>query len=70
MTGLLEKAVRIDSATENHAGVRAVADLFAGELKELGFTPRWIPLPPATQSAGHLFAERLPARETGRAVRA
>jgi glutamate carboxypeptidase len=62
MVTLLEKAVRIDSASENLAGVRAVADLFAAELQSLGFTPRWVPLPPETQRAGHLFAERTGTR--------
>jgi glutamate carboxypeptidase len=58
MIALLERAVKIDSATENHAGVRAVSDLFASELKPLGFDARWIPLPPETQRAGHFLAER------------
>jgi glutamate carboxypeptidase len=57
MTLLLERTIKIDSATENHAGVRAVADVFAAELKEAGLTPRWIALPPETKRAGHLFAE-------------
>src|ERR1041384_5904164 len=58
MTLLLERAVKIDSATEQHAGVKAVGDLFAEELKEIGFTPRWIPLEQEVKRAGHLFAER------------
>jgi glutamate carboxypeptidase len=58
MVALLEKAVKLDSASENVAGVRAVGDLFAAELKNVGLTPRWIPLPPETKRAGHLFAER------------
>lgn len=62
MVALLEKAVRIDSATENHAGVRALADLFANELKQAGLTPRWVPLPPETRRAGHLMAERTGAK--------
>ncbi len=57
MTLLLERAVKIDSATENHDGVKAVADVFAAELQEAGLTPRWIPLE-ETKRAGHLFAER------------
>lgn len=58
MEQLLERAVKIDSASENVAGVRAVGDLFAGELKEIGFTPRWVSLPAESKRAGHLFAER------------
>src|SRR5689334_6297295 len=57
MTALLEKAVNIDSATENLAGVRAVADLFGAELQQAGLAPRWVPLPAETKRAGHLFAE-------------
>lgn len=58
MVALLERAVKIDSPTENHAGVRAVSDLFAGELNAMGVSARWLPLPPETKRAGHLFAER------------
>jgi glutamate carboxypeptidase len=62
MTQLLERTMRIDSATENQAGVRAVADVFAAELKEAGLASRWIPLVAETQRAGHLFAERTGTR--------
>ena len=55
---LLERAVKIDSASENIAGVRAAGELFAAELKSIGLTPRWIPLPEESKRAGHLFAER------------
>lgn len=58
MIGLLERAVKIDSPSENLAGVRAMSDLFSAELKEIGLTPRWIPLPAESKRAGHLFAER------------
>jgi glutamate carboxypeptidase len=58
MNSLLERAVKIDSASENLTGVRAVGDLFAAELNEIGLTPRWIPLPAESKRAGHLFAER------------
>jgi glutamate carboxypeptidase len=57
MVALLEKSVNIDSATENHPGVHAVADLFGAELQDAGLTSRWVPLPPETQRAGHLFAQ-------------
>ncbi|WP_414661378.1 M20/M25/M40 family metallo-hydrolase [Horticoccus sp. 23ND18S-11] len=58
MVTLLERAVLIDSPSENIAGVKAVADLFAGELKTIGLEPRWVPLPAESKRAGHLFAER------------
>jgi glutamate carboxypeptidase len=54
----LERTVNIDSATENLAGVRRVGDLFRAELEALGFTSRWIDLPPQLKRAGHLLAER------------
>lgn len=59
---LLERAVRIASATENHAGVRAVADLFGESLSQLGFEREWIALPPGTNRAGHLVARRRGSR--------
>lgn len=55
---LLENASRIPSATLNHEGIRKVGELFAGELEELGFTTRWIDVPPVLNRAGHLIAER------------
>jgi glutamate carboxypeptidase len=58
MVSLLERAVKIDSPSENLAGVRAVADLFAAELQPIGFTPRWVQLPAESKRAGHFFAER------------
>lgn len=58
MVELLERAVKIDSASENVAGVRAVGDLFSAELQSVGLTPRWIALPADSKRAGHLFAER------------
>lgn len=53
----LEAVVRIDSTTENLAGVRQVGELFGRELAALGFDSRFVPLPPETQRAGHLVAE-------------
>jgi glutamate carboxypeptidase len=54
---LLEEAVAVPSATENHAGVRQVGDVFARELAGLGFKTRWETLPPEVNRAGHLVAE-------------
>jgi len=55
---LLERAVNINSGTMNHDGVRAVGRLFREQFDQLGFTTRWIDMPPAVQRAGHLLASR------------
>lgn len=62
MTALLEQAVKIDSPSENIAGVRAMGARFATELEALGLTARWVDLPAASGRAGHLFAERKGSR--------
>ncbi len=54
---LLERIVDIESPTENVAGVRAVGDVLAGELRGLGFRTRWVELPAEMKRAGHLVAE-------------
>ena len=54
--GLLSETVDIDSATENHAGVRNVGDVFARELRAIGFETRWVELPAEAGRAGHLVA--------------
>jgi glutamate carboxypeptidase len=54
---LLQQVVDIESPTENTAGVRAVGDAFAGELREIGFTTRWVEMPAEMKRAGHLVAE-------------
>ena len=54
---LLERAVNINSGTQNFAGVREVGKLFAAELGALGFTTRWVDGAPFKR-AGHLVAER------------
>lgn len=41
-TGMLEKAVNINSGTMNFGGVREVGDLFGEELKAIGFTVDWV----------------------------
>jgi glutamate carboxypeptidase len=53
---LLERAVNIQSPTENVAGVRAVGDLFAAELRRIGMQTRWIDMPDGMHRAGHLVA--------------
>lgn len=54
---LLERAVNIESPTEDVAGVRAVGELFAAELRAIGFRTHWVELPPEMKRAGHLVAE-------------
>jgi glutamate carboxypeptidase len=55
---LLEQSVNINSGTMNHAGVREVGKLFRNEFDQLGFSTRWIDMPPEVQRAGHLLATR------------
>ena len=54
---LLEKAVNIDSPTEDFAGVKNVGMLFAKELESIGMTVKWVPMPAGAKRAGHLVAE-------------
>ncbi len=65
---LLERSVNINSGTMNHAGVRAVGQLFGDELARLGFRTGWATMPPDVNRAGHLVAERQPRRRRGRAA--
>src|SRR5262245_40679080 len=53
---LLEKAVNINSGTQNFKGVREVGKLFAAEFDALGFKTRWIDGAPFKR-AGHLVAQ-------------
>lgn len=54
---LLERSVNINSGSMNFEGVRAVGDLFATELRALGFETEWVD-GAAFERAGHLVAER------------
>lgn len=54
---LLARVVDIESPTEDVAGVRAVGDAFAGELRAIGMRTRWVELPAEMKRAGHLVAE-------------
>ncbi len=54
---LLARAVNVSSGTFNVAGVRATGALYRRELDLLGFTTRWVDLPPAMKRAGHLIGE-------------
>src|SRR5436190_8634051 len=53
---LLEKAVNINSGTQNFAGVRRVGDLFRKEFDALGFKTSWVD-GAAFKRAGHLVAD-------------
>jgi glutamate carboxypeptidase len=55
---LLKESVNINSGTFNINGVKKVGDLYAAELKALGFTVEWIALPDTLKRAGHLVAYR------------
>jgi glutamate carboxypeptidase len=58
---LLGRTVDVASATENQAGVRRVAALYAAELEALGFETRFVDQA-AVGRAGHLVAERRGSR--------
>lgn len=52
---LLETLVNINSGTLNKAGVEEVAKILQGELKDLGFEVRWVPMAQVDR-AGHIVA--------------
>lgn len=54
---LLERAVNINSGTQNHDGIRKVGALYRAELDALGFTTTWVNQD-EVKRAGHLVAER------------
>jgi glutamate carboxypeptidase len=53
----LQEAVMVDSATENLAGVRKMAEVFGRQLTALGFESHFAELPASTGRSGHLVAE-------------
>lgn len=55
---LLKESVNINSGTYNIIGVKKVGDLYAKELKALGFTIEWVAMPDSVKRAGHLVAYR------------
>jgi glutamate carboxypeptidase len=61
-TTFLARVVDINSGTLNQAGVKAVGDVFAKELQQLGFETRWVSVPADMKRAGHLFAEHSPKK--------
>ncbi len=52
----LQRLVDIPSATLDQAGVRRVGAEFLASLDSLGFTTRWVTMPPEMRRAGHLVA--------------
>ncbi len=55
---LLARQTEIGSGTQDHEGIRRVAELLAPELEALGFHTEWIPQDHVGR-AGHLVAERI-----------
>jgi glutamate carboxypeptidase len=53
----LAKAVNVNSGSLNLEGVREVGALFRAAFDSLGFTTRWVAMPPEMHRAGHLIAE-------------
>ncbi|MGE5198961.1 MAG: M20/M25/M40 family metallo-hydrolase, partial [Rhodospirillaceae bacterium] len=53
---LLARSIDIPSPTEDHAGVKRVGELYASELKAMGFETRWVDQSQVGR-AGHLVAE-------------
>jgi glutamate carboxypeptidase len=58
MMEILKKSVNINSGTFNVNGVKQVGEMYASELKKLGFTIEWVALPDSLKRAGHLVAFR------------
>jgi glutamate carboxypeptidase len=57
---LLERAVNINSGTQNLEGIRKVGALYRAELDTLGFKTTWVNQD-EVKRAGHLVAERNPS---------
>ena len=53
---LLERVVNVNSGTSNHAGVRAVGDIFLRRLRAIGFDADWVDVKPEVDRAGHVLA--------------
>jgi len=67
-TAALEKVVNIDSGTFNTEGVREVGRFFEKELQTLGFKTRWVPMPETMHRAGHVVADRVSPKPSGKRV--
>jgi glutamate carboxypeptidase len=55
---LLKESVNINSGTYNIEGIKKVGEIYAKELRPLGFTTEWISMPDSLKRAGHLVAFR------------
>ena len=55
-TDLLIESVNINSGTLNIEGVRKVGEIYARELRKLGFEIEWVNEPDSLHRAGHLVA--------------
>jgi len=55
---LLKESVNINSGTYNMEGVKKVGEIYAEELKKIGFATEWVTLPDSLKRAGHLVAYR------------
>ncbi len=55
---LLEESVNINSGTYNITGVRNTGEVYARDLRAMGFKVEWISLPDSLRNAGHLVATR------------
>ena len=53
---LLAETVNVQSATENHAGVRRVGEIYAREFAAIDFETSWVELPAEVGRAGHFVA--------------
>lgn len=60
---LLGETVDVASATENLAGVRAVAEVYAREFRALGFDTRWVEAREGSGRAGHFVATQAGRRK-------
>ncbi|MGI9625721.1 MAG: M20/M25/M40 family metallo-hydrolase [Longimicrobiales bacterium] len=65
---LLERVVNMNSGTSNHAGVRAVGDVFVERLARIGFDAAWVEASPEVDRAGHVLAVRQGDDGAGRKV--
>lgn len=53
----LEKTVNMNSGTYNVMGVKQVGMIYKQFLDHLGFTTKWVDMPPEMKRAGHLIGE-------------
>ncbi len=61
---LIERQVNVNSGTMNHAGVKQVGEMLAGELAALGLDTEWLDMSEVNR-AGHLFGRLNTDRDGG-----